>query len=59
MFFNVNFNVFFNLIKVHLLVSELHIFSEPRIYMNASRISELLVLTSSVSRTLFLTIWGG
>jgi hypothetical protein len=34
-------------------------FSELRIYINASRISELLVLTSADSRTLFLAIWGG
>ena len=30
MYFNVNFNVFFKLIKVHLLVSELHIYQNAR-----------------------------
>jgi len=29
-FFNVNFNVFFKLIKVHLLVSELYIYQNAR-----------------------------
>ena len=31
MYFNVNFNVFFKLIKMHLLVSELHILSQELI----------------------------
>ena len=30
MYFNVNFNVFFKLIKVHLLVSELYIYQNAR-----------------------------
>ena len=30
MYFNVNFNVFFELIKVHLLVSELYIYQNAR-----------------------------
>ena len=30
MYFNVNFNVFFILIKVHLLVSELYIYQNAR-----------------------------
>ena len=30
MYFNVNFNVFFKLIKVHLLVSELYIYQNVR-----------------------------
>ena len=30
MYFNVNFNVFFKLIKVHLLVSELYIYQTAR-----------------------------
>ena len=30
MYFNVNFNVFFKLIKVHLLVSELYMYQNPR-----------------------------
>jgi len=30
MYFNVNFNVFFKLIKVHLLVSELYIYQDAR-----------------------------
>ena len=30
MYFDVNFNVFFKLIKVHLLVSELYIHQNPR-----------------------------
>jgi hypothetical protein len=34
-------------------------FSELTIYLNASRISELLVLAPADSLTLFLTIWGG
>ena len=30
MYFNVNFNVFFKLMKVHLLVSELYIYQNAR-----------------------------
>ena len=30
MYFNVNFNVFFKLIKVHLLVSELYVYQNAR-----------------------------
>ena len=30
MYFNVNFNVFFKLIKVHLLVNELYIYQNAR-----------------------------
>jgi len=32
MYFNVNFNAFFKLIKVHLLVSELYIYQNARCY---------------------------
>jgi hypothetical protein len=36
--FNVNFNVFFKLIKVHLLVSELYIYQNARCNNKKSRV---------------------
>jgi len=49
-YFNVNFNVFFELIKVHLFVSELYI------YQNAQRFKKKPPLTAIALAEVVLTI---
>ena len=42
MYFNVNFNVFFKLIKVHLLVSELYILhTYVNMYVDCTNVSDI------------------
>ena len=44
MYFNVNFNVFFKLIKVHLLVSELYIYQNGSFNHKKAIVVSLTVL---------------
>ena len=52
MYFNVNFNVFFKLIKVHLLVSELYIYQNARSNNKNCWICVTVFVSYSVGRKL-------
>ena len=53
MYFNVNFNVLFKLIKVHLLVSELYIYQNARCNDKSSRYSFQILTKLEFSQRIF------